>query len=177
MNNTAWTTGFIFGLLIVAAICFIMGYRKKEFGHDSNEYDERQNIVRGQAFKLAYITAIGLAVAGGILDAIFDLRWIGLFTFAMTILWFSMCVFTTYAILHDAYFTLRKRRKPMTLIFLILGAVNAALAIDGIVHDGWLADGSPSKHCTNLLIGLSCCYLGCVMLFKAYLDRKAADEE
>ena len=177
MKSTAWTLGFIFGLIIAVIIFFINAYRKKEIGPHSGEYDERQTAVRGQAYKLAYLTAIILAMVGGLLDMIFDLRWIGLFTFAMCILWPSVWVFATYAILHDAYFTLRNRRKPMTLIFLILGAINVTLSIDGIVRAGWIIDGTPSINCTNLLTGASCCYLGCVLLFNAHLDRKAADEE
>ena len=179
MKNSAWIIGFIFGMILAIIVYCIIGKRRRESGHTSNpcEYDERQNIVRGQAFKLAYLTAIGLAIAIGLLDMIFDLRQLGLFTFAIIILWVSICVFTAHAVLHDAYFTLRKRRRPMTSIFLTLGIVNVALAIDGIVDNGWIIDGALSMHCTNLITGASLLCLGCVMLFKTYLDRKAADEE
>ena len=179
MKDTAWILGCICGVLIAVIVYWILGKRRKESCHNSNpnEYDERQNIVRGQAFRLAYLTAIGLAVAIGLLDMFFNLRQLGLFTFAIIILWVSLCVFSTHAVLHDAYFTLRKRRRPMMSIFLTLGIVNVALAIDGILDNGWIIDGALSMHCTNLLTGACCLCLGSVMLLKTYLDRKAAAEE
>lgn len=179
MKSKAYIMGFICGLILVAVLCFITAYIKKRiFGSVAEEYDERQQAIRGVGYKIAYLTAISIAVAGGLLDVIFDLHWVGLFPFAMFILWISICVFATYAILRDAYFTLRSRRGLLTICFLAVGVANLIIGICSIaLETGWMTDGKLNVECVNLLTGVCSFYLGCVLIYKHRHDLKLEEEE
>ncbi len=174
MNSNAYTFGFVFGLIVVVIACIIMRIVKQE---KSGEYDERQEAIRGRGFKLAYFTAIIALVLGGCVEQLLEAAWCGLFSFAMLALWLSVCVFTTYCVVKDAYFTLRSRRKALIFIFFVAGAINLVFGVRSIVVGELLEGGVLSLYSVNLLCGVCCMYLSAMMLIRSLWERRRGDAE
>lgn len=174
MNGNAYVYGFLCGLMIVAVAVLLMRLVKRQ---RNSEYDERQEAVRGRGFKLAYFTAIIALVLGGCVELLLDVAWCGLFSFAMLALWLSICVFTTYCVVKDAYFTLRSKRKALIFIFFAAGAINLVIGVRSIVAGELLVGGVLSLHSVNLLTGACCLYLGAMMIVRSLWERNRGDAE
>lgn len=174
MNSNAYIFGFIFGVIIVAIACIIMRVVKRD---KSGEYDERQEAIRGRGFKLAYFTAIITLVLGGCAEILLDAVWCGLFSFAMLALWLSICVFTTYCVVKDAYFTLRSKRRVLIFIFFASSAINLYFGIRSIATGELLSGGMLSLYSVNLLSGVCCLYLGAMMIVRSLWERGREDVE
>ena len=175
MKENAYMLGFICGLVIVFAVCIVLRIvnRKKK----ACEYDERQEAIRGTGFKYAYFTALIVMVLGGIVETMTGVSWCNLFTFALLALWVSICVFTTYCVVKDAYFTLRSKRGLLMVIFLAAGVINLCIGIDSIVRGEILEGGALSLNASNLITGAACAYLFLMMLGYAIYERRRGDSE
>lgn len=174
MNGHAYVYGLLCGIVVVAIVLLLMRLVRHE---KRDEYDERQEAVRGRGFKLAYFTAIITLVLGGCVEQLLGAAWCGLFSFAMLALWLSICVFTTYCVVKDAYFTLRSRRKALIFIFFAASAINLLIGVRSIVAGELLEGGVLSLYSVNLLCGACCLYLGAMMLIRSLWERSRGDME
>ena len=175
MKSTAYIVGFICGLAIVLVFGIVLRIINKK--KSDCEYDERQEAIRGTGFKYAYFTAMIVLITGGIAEMILVAAWCGLFTLAMIALWTSICVFTTYCVIKDAYFTLRARRKALIAIFIASGAINICLGLGHILDGTIIEGGMLSLNAVNLLTGAACLYLGIMMLCHGIYERRTEDTE
>ena len=175
MNENAYMKGFIFALLLALFIGIKLRIRNKK--KNPQPYDERQEAIRGTGFKYAYFTALTVLVTGGIIETMLDISWCGLFTFAVLAMWISICVFTTYCVIKDAYFTLRSKRNLLIIIFLAAGIFNLYFGIDSIMRKEIIEGGVLSLHSANLITGACCLYLGVMMIFRSIYERRQAVEE
>lgn len=179
MNSTAYILGFVCGIAIVAIICIaIRMIAARKDGKAPAEYDERQAAIRGKGFQLAYSTAIITLVLGGLAEMATGVAWCDLFVLAMIALWTSICVFTTYCVIKDAYFTLRTRRKPLMIILAAAGIINLAVSIMHIAEGSYIIEAERlSTGFVNLLTGACCLYLGVMMaLWTLHERRQECDE-
>ena len=175
MNNTAYMIGVLCGLAIVLVIGVVLRiiHGKK----NACEYDERQEAIRGTGFKYAYFPALIVLFLGGIVEMLMDAAWCGLFTFALLAVWASICVFTTYCVIRDAYFTLRSRRKSLIAIFIAAGVINLCIGIEHIIRGDIIEGGVLSLNAANLITGAGCLYLGVMMLCRSLYESRMEDSE
>lgn len=175
MNSKTYMLGFICGLIIVAIIGIVLRISgKKKTGC---EYDERQEAIRGTGFKYAYFTGMLVLIIGGIIEIMMGRSWCTMFTFSMIALWISICVFTTYCVIKDAYFTLRSKRKTLIIIFLAAGIINLCFGLDSAKQGEIIVNGMLSLSATNLLTGAACIYLGLMMIVRSIYERRQEIEE
>lgn len=171
MNGKVYVLGFICGLILVAVITIAIRLfaRKKS----CSDYDERQEAIRGRGFKYAYFSAGITLVLGGVIELFTDVRWCGLFTFAILTLWISICVFTTFCVIKDAFFTLRSHRRVLIAIFLIAGGFNLFIGL----HRELISNGMLTLNASNLFSGVGCLYLVLMMLGRSIYERRLENEE
>jgi len=179
MHSKFYIAGFWCGILLVAAfIALIRVYMNRKLGKKATEYDERQAAIRGRGFQLAYLTALVVLVLGGTAELSFGVSWCSLFTFAMIALWASICVFTTYCVVKDAYFTLRSQRRWLIIIMLAAGAINLCSTISHIASGRLItAEGLLDTGFVNLITGAACLYLAAFMLIWTLHERRAEEDE
>ena len=117
-------------------------------------------------------------VLGGLLEMALGKTWCDLFVLAMIALWISICVFTTYCVVKDAYFTLRSKR---TLLIVIIGAasiINLCISTSHIVQGICIIEnGRLSTGFVNLFTGVSCLDLAVMMTIRTFYERKMELEE
>ena len=175
MNNSVYVIGFVGGLLSALIVGVVLRIqRKNKYGC---EYDERQEAIRGTGFKYAYFSAIIVMVLGGVAEIILDTAWCGLFTFAILTLWASICVFTTYCVIKDAYFTLRSKRSLLIVLLLAVSVINICFGIDSIRRGEIIEGGVLNLNAANLIIGAGCLYIGAMMLVHSLCERRQEDAE
>lgn len=150
MHTTAYLIGVVVGALcglVLAVLLFRM--LKKRYRVDVHEFDERQILARGRAYKYGFIATLVLVFAERLV------REIGFVLFdsiqgAAALCLIGLFVFVTSCIWQEAYLTLHETPK-MTYVLLALGGglnlISAAIAWvqkQPLLQDGRLYSGSLS---------------------------------
>lgn len=177
MNSKAYILGFLCGILIVALCVGLRYFFKKKCHMNGNEYDECQRAIQGTGYKYAYFTAIIVIMLGGIIEALFDFQWCNLMMLALLGLWISLCVFITYCVIQNAYFSLRCRRKPIMIVMFLAGILNLIIGLCSAADSGLIENGHLNLYAGNLLTALCCIYLAVMMFCRTIWERRQEDFE
>ena len=166
--------GAVVGLILGLLICVIIFKVCNRNSKLKCEYDERQEMARGRAYKYGFYTAI---VYLGFM-AIWPLFEIKLIV-DNTVLSFigvlvSICVMAVYAIWHDAYWGLNNNKNRYILVFILATVINLANGIISILSGHMVEDGVVQAPCINLLCGLMFLIIAVTLLIK---DKFKKDEE
>ena len=180
LNSAEYNVGLLCGMLVgVAAglvlVSLMFKYTKIRKEKSSFEYDERQQVARGNGFKYAYITSIIynailtlLTIAGNPLPV--DISVLILGGILVSVL---VCV--VYCIWHDAYVSLNENANRLIVVFLIIGGVNTLIGIMHVIHGTIIENGRITYHCINLLCGIATIIIAGTLF--AHMKRQKADEE
>ncbi len=171
--NTAWTTGFIVGILVVAAVCGIAWKVARKKGLGKGEFDERQQIARGKAGTAAYFTLLIYLALWMILRSLeipFFMTGISVFGGALL----SIAVFVGYSIFHDAYFKASESPRVWIAVICAVAAVNLGIGIFNLVRQPTIQEKLYENH--NLFVGLLMAAVLVCLLVKRTMDRYGEEE-
>lgn len=176
MRSISYVVGFITGIAAVAIMYFILSKIAKKKGKNV-DYDERQNIARGKAFKTGFKAfalceiiamcneiGIGLHVMdSGVLH--FVILLIGLSAFCIKVIW------------SDAYFLDSEKKKVWG--FVMFFAVVLNLVIFFFLSDDSLysENGLLSTGFINLFCAIFCFIIFVNGIIKLCIDKKNEKEE
>ena len=169
--STAYILGFIVGVALVAVVCLILGFVFKKKRCNSENYDERQNLVRGKAYKIGFFT---LLIYNGIYMMIAAL-WPNFFMEAPAAAFLgiviAVAVFGSYCIWHDAYLGLSENPKQIFILFGVIMALNFVCGIHHITEGDVIVNGVLTFNSLNLLCGVLFLILFVVFGLKALKNR------
>jgi len=172
--NLAYTLGFVAGIASVAVIIAIISFLyKKKYGRKRKEYDERQEALRGKAYKYAYFTLIAYLLADGVITKGFEIRWAETITESYLGIMISVLVFAIICIKNDAYFSLTEKPGTYLVLFLVLGFVNIGVCVMRyIMHGSLITDGMLNQYAMNLFSGIMFLILAAAMAVKMFNERQ-----
>jgi len=179
-RSIAYRMGYLVGMLagvavglIVVALCFkYVKIRKK----GSNfEYDERQQLARGNGFKYAYVTGIVYNCVLCLLTVTGIPIPVEQGVLIMMGILLTVLVYAVYCIRHDAYVSLNENANRLMIVFIILGGINTFIGVMHVVHGTMFEDGIFTFHGINLLCGIFLLVVA-VVLF-AHTKLQAREEE
>lgn len=155
-DNLAYSLGVIAGVLFVALICGVVALVASRRGKSAGaQFDERQIVARGKAYRYAFFTVLIYLLAWGLFELAAGIRLWDTYTGCFLGVFLSVTVFAVVAILNDAYFAVNE--KPAT--YLGLSALIAILNLGtGVwnLYDGdepIIENGVLTYHSVNLLVG------------------------
>ena len=161
--NTAWATGFVVGILIVAIVCAVAAKVARRKGAGKGEYDERQIAARGKAFSAAYFTLLIYLAIWTVLRTLelpFFKEPVSVWGGALL----SIAVFVGYSIFHDAYFKASESPRTWIVIICAAGLLNLGIGIAHLVLETTLQERLYDNM--NLFVGmLLVATLACLLIF------------
>lgn len=178
-SSIAYRMGYLVGMLVGVAVGLVLValcFKYVRIRKGSNfEYDERQQLARGNGFKYAYVTSI---VYNGVL-CLLTMAGIPL-PIAQSVLimigiLLSVLVYVIYCIQHDAYVSLNENANRLMIVFVILGGFNTLIGVMHLIHGTMFKDGVFTFHGINLLCGIFL-LLVAVVLF-AHTKLQTREEE
>lgn len=164
--------GFIVGLLLSVVIFIICNKNHKS----KTEYDERQKIIRGNAYKYGFFTAMvyfGMQVLFDAIELELPLEYSVSAFLGLVI---SALVTVIYSILKDAYWGENNNQKRYFIFFAVITAINLLVAIMNIVDGEMVVDGIVQFCSVNLICAIMLIILMVVALFKDKLSSGEEDE-
>lgn len=171
--NTAWATGFAFGILMVAVISVIVAKIAKKNGAGKGKYDERQQVARGKAYTAAYATLLIYLTVWMILRTLeipFFMQSLSVFAGALL----SIAVFVGYSIFHDAYFKASESPKRWLIIICAAGVMNLGIGVWHLIRETSVQEKFYENY--NLFVGLLLVVTLAFILIKRAIDRRAEEE-
>ena len=182
--SIAYVAGFIVGVLMVALVGFLVNkLATGKFGMKKCEFDERQNLAKGLAYRDGFwATFIGIFIAillGNILEARFqETMGADVFRFYSSIIcilcFFGITVFLVSSIMRDAYVGLNQKKERWKWILFFIGTMNLLPAvIIPVLHDTFSFTKSVLNLCCAALM-----YSGFIaLIIRSFLDKKEGFEE
>lgn len=148
----AYITGLVVGVALAAAILFFVGKRLHTDGSRKPKYDERQELLRGRGYKIAFfVTLVYLVIYGLLLQKVF-----APLPGAFLGIVLGVTVYASYTIWKDAYFALNEKRRGYMLLFAVIALINIlggagqldTMMMNGVVTGG----GSINFMCAALML-------------------------
>ena len=162
------TTWALIAVFFAAIIFFSLFFRKHKVLF-SKEYDERQIIGRGQAYKAAFFTLLAYNFVCAILNGC-DIKWwepeVGL----LLGLFVSVTVFAVTAIAKDALHGIHTQSKSVISVFLLVIVVESIAFVVKCIDGGVIEDGILSLG----FIPLAAAVCFAVMLIAFQIHNKKA---
>ena len=163
---------FVIGLavgLLVVAIC--VAATKK--GDDiKNQFDERQELVRGKGFKYGFFTMM-ISNAALLVLKILEIPLFSNMEVAMTAsIVIGVSVFASYCIWNDGYFALNENRKSLLIMFGLISTLNLVTGIGNVFAGVIIENGAFTFRSINLFCALVFIAVFIVMLAKHIKDGK-----
>lgn len=156
MGDMKWSyiAGFIVGLLLVVLVKFLFDRRKTE-QKKGCDYDERQQLARGEAFKYGFFTLFAWVVFTSVICEDGMPQWCSLLVLNMTGVGLALLVFGCYCIAKDAYMSLREKPLSMYIVTGVAGFSNLGVALHHFGEQGGLfEDGKLGLSMVNLILGI-----------------------
>ena len=156
MGDVKWSyvAGFVVGILLVVLIKFLFDRRKTE-QKKGCDYDERQRLARGEAFKYGFFTLLAWMVFTSAICEDGMPQWCSLLVLNMTGVGLALLVFGCYCIAKDAYMSLREKPLSMYIVTGVAGFSNLGVALHHFGEQGGLfEDGKLGLSMDNLILGI-----------------------
>ncbi len=166
--KVAFVIGLAIGLLVVAIVFAVT----KKGNETKNQFDERQELVRGKGFKYGFFTMM-ITNAALLFLKILEVALFSNMEVAMTAsIVIGVSVFASYCIWNDGYFALNENRKSLLIIFGLIGALNLVIGIGNIFAGVIIENGALTFRSTNLFCSLMFIVVFVVLLLKHIKDGK-----
>ncbi len=176
MNATA-SFGMVFGLLVGLVIAVILLKFANKDHRFKTQYDERQELIKGQGYKYSFYTL-------AILEAFLAILEIGGITFAIErylvhfiVLLIGFTVLCVHSIWNGVYWGLNNNRKRYTAIIVIAVALNLIPVISSIARGSLSTEGFNSLPILNIIVLIWMGVIGICALAKKCLATKGNEED
>lgn len=151
--NIAYIAGILAGILVGIIFIFFFSKWTKKDGRMNCKWDERQVLIRGRGYQIAFFTVI-------ILLAVYSLTGSGIEGFLMDhetaclfIVFTGAAVHMVYCIWRGAYFSLNENRKRVLVMFAVLGIINLGIGFRELISGDAVTDGILNIRSANLFCG------------------------
>jgi len=167
-----WVLGFCCGFIAIVIVTLIIANIKKK-KNTYTEYDERQILARGKAYKSAFLVLVGYIIACALVN-ILEINWAELSVQMFIGLFLSTAVFVGVSIFNDAYFTSNKGRKSLlaSLAF-IAGAECFGIAFD---NKTFVTNGIANLDIIPIITMIWAISIFVMIVIKTIIDKKAVEE-
>ena len=163
----------VLGVVIgIAFFLILLAVAQKDNSMKQN-YDERQELLRGRGAKYGLYTMFFLEMA------LFLLETAGVRLPMSTGLAMMLCiivgggVYALYCIWTDAYFALNQKANTFIGVFLVIGAIDMIMGVDAFFDGAVLQDGQLTVRSMNLFAGIFMLVIcGTLILRKVCKDRE-----
>ena len=174
--TTTFLIGVIAGLITVAVIYKLAAKFTGASAFCKDNFDERQLLVRGNAYRYAFYTILILMAAWMILGEFISTLPITTGLALFIIMLISIDVYAVYSIKNDAYFGVKYDKRRYFIFFLVIIAMNLIGGIANIMGNEITAPFG-LMECANIAVAAAFLPLLVLMGISAFNDREESDDE
>ena len=154
MNTQDFDKGFQYGIYIgvfVAIAVSIFVWKKYKKGKKPY-YDERQELIRGRAFRYGFYAMIFWIAISMFAEFLFERTLFDRGAFAFITVIAGVGVNVVYSILSGSYFYVNMNRRKYIIILIAATVINFISSVAMIARGGIIVDGVLTYKCVNILV-------------------------
>ena len=158
---------------IIYAIVVFMVYvfrRKKNPNKSQKQYDERQLLIQGKAYKYSFFTLLIYFIGIGIVSIILEKDFASTYVYGCIGLCLSLSVYVTYSLFNDAYIGMDASSNLSVAGAFMIGVCTVGPSL--FYLDKIMVDGVLQNTTAPLVVGLTCIYIGIILLVKKQKDAR-----
>lgn len=173
--NYSYVIGAIFGIIVGVIAGIVVLLLTKKDKSLKYKFDERQEIIRGRAFKYAFFTVLIYDAVGAFLGKVLEqFADVGVILFLGIVLGVLVC--SIYCIWNEGYFSLNANPKRVIIMFIVIAVCNLLLGIRQVWYEGLFEDGKMIfLNSANLICGLMALVLLLVFIVKQICKKREAE--
>lgn len=176
MKSPYYVIGFICGILSVAIVSIILAKIAKK-KNKNIEYDERQQAIRGQAYKTGFKAFAVCEVLAMCNEIGFGFHFMDAGLLHFTFLIISCLAFVIHAMWNDAYFQGREKKIIWIIIMLVGIIFNLVCFFWRDSSENFTEDGLMSYAFINLFCAIFCFIILVNGVIKILVDKKSEKKE
>ncbi len=171
MKSPYYVIGFICGILSVAIVSIILAKIAKK-KNKNIEYDERQQVIRGRAYKTGFKTFAVCEVLAMCNEIGFGFHFMDAGLLHFTILVISLLAFVIHAMWNDAYFQGKEKKVIWVIIMFVAVIFNLVCFFWRDKSTNFTEDGLMSYAFINLFCAFFCFVILINGVIKIFVDKK-----
>lgn len=162
---------FFVGAIVAAVLVVVLRRSIKP----NDGYDERQVLIRGNAYKIGFMTVLIFLASFVFLSVVFERLldygyiWNSISMFA------GLITFSVYSILKDAFFSLKQNPAKYLVICFVALICNSIGIFEVVFGHISFTELLTSHRLLNALCALTFVIVACTIIFKIIVDRKEED--
>ena len=160
-----------FGIIFAVGVLLVYVLRgMKDKEQMSKQYDERQLLIQGKAYKYAFFTLLSYFLSIGILNAVLEKDFATTYVYSLVGLCLGLLVFVTYSLFKDAYIGMNETKNLSAGVAFLVGICNAGPALFNL--DKMCVNGILQITTGQLVMGLTFIYVGIILIVKKQMDKR-----
>lgn len=167
MSKMKMLLPFVIVYVIVALLVHVLKNMKNK---TAPQYDERQLLVRGNAYKYGFFTLLSYYVGIGVLSVIMERDFATTYAYAGIGLCLGLIVFVTYSLFKDAYIGIKDNMSLSIGCSFLAGFCNAGPSLSNM--DRMLVGGILQNTFVQLLLGVTFIYIGIILIVKKQMNKR-----
>ncbi|MCR5468480.1 MAG: hypothetical protein K6F37_05915 [Lachnospiraceae bacterium] len=170
---TEYSLGYVAGFLATFIVVIIItAWARKN--KQKCEYDERQQLIRGKAYKYAFfgtfISAFCFMALIG--SEIYPVSAVHALFLTMMV---GLVIYVVYSVWHDAYFTVNSNPSRYLILIAVIGIMNLFSGIVEVRANGFDITENSNGGSINLYLGVVFSILFVVLLLKKFVKKEDAE--
>ena len=166
-------------LLIIITLVFMVTFIlivSKFSKNKSYNFDERQEIIRGRAFKYAYFSYLIYGIGYSAVSDLLEKDFMTTPTSFLVGMYISLIIFAVYNICNEAFFAFNQKPVSYILIFSITTLCSGFSGISAIIDGSIIENGVLTLDCIGVISSITFAIILIAMLLKMIINKKAEQE-
>ena len=175
-HSVSYVVGVLVGVLVVGFLCLFLIKRTRRDRRLRQQYDERQRLIRGRGYGIAFYTVVVAIVLYPFLEEWIDFP-VETDVAMYLIVLLGVLVHVVYCIWHDAYVSLMEVRSRVYLLLAVLGLLNLILGIRNVAIGTAFTKGKLNLAGMNLFVGALLLIVFAVLFLRSVIPERGFDTE
>lgn len=134
------------------------------------QYDERQILIQGKAYKYAFFTLLSYFIGIGIVSLYFENEFATTYVYTILGTCLGLIVFVTYSVFKDAYIGMKNNINTSIGCAFLTGICNTAAGMSN--RHTMIVEGVLQNSIGQLAIGVTLLYVGLILIAKKLIDQR-----
>ena len=162
-------------IILVFLVAFVLIISKLTKNKNCN-FDERQELIRGRAFKYAFFATLIYEAGYGMVSSLLEKDFMTTSTALLVGMYISLIIFAVYNIWNEAFFAFNQKPVSYIVIFSITTICSVLSGIDSIKDGSIIENGLLTIDCIGLISSITFATILITMLVKMIINKKAEQE-
>ncbi|MEE0061443.1 MAG: hypothetical protein UE295_11505 [Acutalibacteraceae bacterium] len=167
---------YLLPILIIVFIFALVLIVSKLAKNKSCNFDERQELIRGRAFKYAFFSILIYVAGYGVISALFEKDFMTTPAALYAGIYIALVIFAVYNIWNESFFALKQTPIPFIVLFSITTICSGYGGISSIKDGSIIENGLLTFDFMSLVASIAFAVIVITILIRLIINKKSEQE-